>query len=189
MNAICGPRYRQLPLWRDAGAFLRCFSCGSEHPSRASSVLHERGASVATLQRRDRPAKARSLAGQYRYSRGCWPRHVVLMQVGNRWEAYSPDACKLREVDHPPGTDCCTPTQRRRLPAGSSWPLAEGARLQAALRRRGITYACIAERGWRREWLKRRELRCLVTPSEPAVRNLAAESAAADDSSSPQSAP
>jgi len=58
---------------------------------------------------------------------------------------------------------------RGGLPAGLSWPLSAGETLMAALRRRCIAYARIAEHGCVKDRLRRRHLLATYVSADPSA--------------------
>lgn len=93
------------------------------------------------LRRVDRPAGVTSLASQWRYFRRRYPGHVVMMQVGNRWE------CQAPEGDELPLAFRRAPGHRPGLPATSCLAFGQLATLKRALTRQGRPWCEVAENG------------------------------------------
>lgn len=124
------------------------------------------------LARVDRPARVASLAGQWRWFHRRYPNHVLLMQVGNRWE------CAV-------GAAAAAPTANRRpgLPPTLALPLDRVRALKRALTRAGRPWCEVAENGTLKGGLKRRQVVALW-PAPPVPGPSIAAAAAPTSSSS-----
>jgi len=109
------------------------------------------------------PASVSSLRSQWRFFRR-QGEELVLMQVGNRVEAYEADADRLRAL-----RPRAQPATRPGFTAVFSLPLRALAGLRRQLRRQGIAHRFIAEEGYLRSGLKRRVLRLIWRPASPSI--------------------
>ena len=125
--------------------------------------LHDRNGWI--VRRVDWPARVSSLASQWRYFRARYPRHSLLVQVGNRLEAWGPDAAALAHR-----VWGGRPVRRPGLGIGLAWPIARGRWLRGRLRRLGQPFCQIVEDGWLPGGMKRRCLEWVYYPAGPAPR-------------------
>lgn len=99
-------------------------------------------------QRIDQPQASNNLADQWRYFAKRYPSHVLMMQVGNRWECNG-------------GTAAVASATRPGLPPTVALPLAAVRQLMRCLTRAGRPWCEIAEAGYLSGGLKRRQLAAL----------------------------
>ena len=125
--------------------------------------LHDRDGWI--VRRVDWPTRVSSLASQWRYFRARYPRHSLLVQVGNRLEAWGPDAAALAHR-----VWGGRPVRRPGLGIGLAWPIARGRWLRGRLRRLGQPFCQIVEDGWLPGGMKRRRLEWVYRPAGPAPR-------------------
>ena len=109
------------------------------------------------------PPSVTSLASQWRYFRRRRSGELVLMQLGNRAEAFDDDAATLAAAL---GTSPDA-APRAGMRQGLSLPLALLDRILARLRRRGVAYCFVAEEGYLKGGMKRRVLRSAWSPGTP----------------------
>jgi hypothetical protein len=108
-------------------------------------------------QRVDRPLAVNGLADQWRYFAERYPGHVLMMQVGNRWECFDVGAAAAANDAIAPSGAPTKPT-RHGLPPTVAFPFAAMARLKRTLSRQGRPWCEIAEAGHLPGGLKRRQL-------------------------------
>jgi len=116
----------------------------------------------AQLQRVDRPAMVTSLASQWTYFRARYPAHVLLMQVGNRWECEGPQDAAATEVFRP------TRARRSGLPVTWSMPAVHLSALKRRLTRLRQPWCEIGEHGTLKNRKKHRQLIALW-PAAPST--------------------
>ena len=119
----------------------------------------DRGGAIA-LRRVDRPSGVTSLASQWRYFRRRYPGHLLLLHVGQCLEVCGAQGGGLWL---PAGG---APVERPGLGNGLAWPVAGGAGLRRALRRRGQPFCQIVEDGYLHGGMKQRSLRWVYTPPD-----------------------
>ena len=106
------------------------------------------------------PPAVTSLRSQWRFFRRRYPDAVVLMQVGNRVEAFGEDAPRVARL----AGISADARPRAGLECGVGVPLAGLAALRRRLRRHGIAHLFVAEEGWLRGGMKRRVFRLAWRP-------------------------
>lgn len=117
----------------------------------------DQGGAIA-LRRVDRPSGLTSLARQWRYFHRRYPGYRLLLHVGQCLEV-----CKVQgDGGWPPAAGA--PVERPGLGAGFAWPVARGAVLRRALRRRGQPFCQIVEDGFLRGGMKQCSLRWIFSP-------------------------
>ncbi len=120
----------------------------------------------ARLKRVDRPAQVTSLGSQWRYFRQRYPAHVLLMQVGNRWECQAPAGVEL-----PPAFRRAQNTRLARpgLPATFSIAARSVPALKQALTRHRLPWCEAGENGYLKGGFKRRQIIALWPALVPAT--------------------
>ncbi len=149
---------RVFPLWERADP-------------RPRPLLQDR---EARLKRVDRPAQVTSLGSQWRYFRQRYPAHVLLMQVGNRWECQAPSGVELQPAFRRAQN---TRVPRPGLPATFSIAARSVPALKQALTRQRQPWCEAGENGYLKGGFKRRQIVALWpafapmprTPCRPAV--------------------
>jgi len=127
-----------------------------------------RGARIGLIPRWE-PASVSSLRGQWRYFR-LQGDELVLMQVGNRVEAYGVDVIRLRVL-----RPRARPASRPGFSEVFCLPLKALVGLRQQLRRQGIAHCFIAEEGYLRSGRKRRVLRLIWRPLSAAFPLLSSD--------------
>ncbi|MBK7001889.1 MAG: RNA-directed DNA polymerase [Rhodoferax sp.] len=105
-----------------------------------------------TLQRVDRPGIVTSLVSQWTFFRARYPQHVLLVQVGNRWECQGPLGNEI------PSTFLRQNAQRRGLPQTWAVSAAQVPALKRQLTRKGQSWCEVCENGYLQGGMKRRQL-------------------------------
>ncbi len=109
------------------------------HP-RLAHILASAG--DGRVRRADRPARVSSLASQWRYFRARYPQHVLLVQVGKRWECQGPGDALIKVGFRP------LVAQRIGLPATLSVPAAQVPAVKRLLTRHAQPWLEVCENGW-----------------------------------------
>lgn len=107
------------------------------------------------------PASVTSLRSQWRYFARTAPEALVLMQTGNRAQAYEAQARRLSDLLRHP----LDPTPRPGFAVTLSMPLSQLRSLRNRLRNVGIAHCFVAEEGYLRSGHKRRVLRLAWRPA------------------------
>ncbi len=94
------------------------------------------------LKRVDRPGRVNSLASQWRYFRARYPHHLLLVQVGNRWECQGPNDALIASGFQ------ALPSTRYGLPPTWAVCAARGPALKRLLTRRGQPWCEVCENAW-----------------------------------------
>lgn len=108
------------------------------------------------------PATVSSLRGQWRFFAAAFPDRLILIQVGNRVEAYGEHARVLaREFGVRPDR-----APRSGFEESVGLPLQRLKGVRRTLCRRATAHLFVAEEGWLKGGMKRRVLRLLWQPDE-----------------------
>jgi hypothetical protein len=110
----------------------------------------------------DRPDVVTSLASQWTYFRARCPQHVLLVQVGNRWECQGPAGTEIASVFRRQSA------HRKGLPQTWALAAAQVATLKRMLTRSRQPWCEVCENGYLLGGKKRRQLAALW-PALPAL--------------------
>jgi retron-type reverse transcriptase len=159
---------------KPAGGFVG----GASAPNCPESTIAAKAAPTqlpveSRLKRVDRPGVVTSLASQWSYFRYRYPHHVLLMQVGNRWE------CQGTKDAEIPSVFRRFSSNRAGLPQTWAIPAARVPALKRLLTRRRQPWCEVCENGYLKGGMKRRQFVALW-PALPVGTGLAANNSAKD---------
>ncbi|MBI4740916.1 MAG: RNA-directed DNA polymerase [Betaproteobacteria bacterium] len=157
---VCAEMTADAVARMQSGAAPRLAQTTVSHPAVRPRIAS--GLQSARLKRVDRPPQVTSLGSQWRYFRQRYPAHVLLVQVGNRWECQAPPGAGLppafRRTAHPgrrPGLPETLSVAARLVPA-----------LKRALTRSRQPWCEAGENGYLKGGFKRRQI-VAVWPCAP----------------------
>jgi hypothetical protein len=120
-------------------------------PTKSGGDGHPKPGGDVRLKRVDRPGIVTSLASQWSYFRARYPQHVLLVQVGNRWE------CQGTQDAEIPSVFRRLRSNRPGLPQTWAIPAASVPALKRQLTRRRQPWCEVCENGYLKGGMKRRQ--------------------------------